>query len=145
MITYFVYRYFIFECIICDFLLDNDPLSKAIGIVGTLFFGILGLVFVIADIAAIPLYLLILFLALIIKLIDVIRGEWTMIHILRLIVGTFIIYLIASSILVFTYFADDDMDSLPMYIKIPGVFCWSVVTFVPIILLAYILGGVILG
>lgn len=73
MITYCVYRYFIFECLICDFMLDKDPLYQSAGIIGTIFFGILCLVFIIADIIAIPLYLIVLFLALIIKLINVMK------------------------------------------------------------------------
>ena len=34
------------------------------------------------------------------------------------------------------------MDSLPIYIKIPGALCWIIVLFILIILLAYKLGAV---
>lgn len=68
-----------------------------------------------------------------------------MIHILRLIVGIVIIYLLVSSLLVLNHFVEEDMDSLPKYIKIPGVLCWIIVLSIPIILLAYILGAAFLG
>lgn len=68
-----------------------------------------------------------------------------MIHILRLIVGIVIMYLLASSLLVLNYVAEENMDSLPIYIKIPGVLCWIIVLSIPIILLVYILGAAFLG
>lgn len=68
-----------------------------------------------------------------------------MIHILRLIVGIVIMYLLASSLLVFYHFVDDSMDNLPIYIKIPGVLCLFILVGIIILLTAYTIGGVILG
>lgn len=68
-----------------------------------------------------------------------------MIHILRLIVGIVIMYLLASSLLVFYHFGEDSMDNLPIYIKIPGALCLLILVCMLILLTAYIIGGVILG
>lgn len=68
-----------------------------------------------------------------------------MIHILRLIVGIFIMYLLTSILLVLDCFVEEDMDSLPIYIKIPGVLCLFILACMLILLTAYTIGGVILG
>lgn len=70
-----------------------------------------------------------------------------MIHILRLIVGIVIMYLLASNFLVLNYFVEEekDMDDLPIYIKIPGVLCLFTLACMLILLTAHTLGGVILG
>lgn len=67
-----------------------------------------------------------------------------MIHILRLIVGIIIMYLLASALLVFYHFGEDSMDNLPIYIRIPGGLCLFILVGMLILLTAYIIGGVIL-
>lgn len=73
MLTYFIYKLLIFDCIICDLILDKDPLTKAAGIIATIVFGILGLASIVIDIIALPLYLIMLLLWLILKVINILK------------------------------------------------------------------------
>ena len=65
-----------------------------------------------------------------------------MIHILRILLGIVILYLLISFVLVLAYFTDDDIDSLPNYIKIPGVICWVIVLSIPVLIAIYVFGSV---
>lgn len=73
MITYFVYKMFIYDCLIEDLIFNGDCVEKAIGLVATPLFTIFGLLFILLDIIAIPLYLIIGILALIFKVIEFIK------------------------------------------------------------------------
>lgn len=73
MMTYFIYKCFIYDVLIDNFLFNGDCIEQALGLIGTIFFGILGLLFIIADIILIPLYLLLGIIALIFKIVEVLR------------------------------------------------------------------------
>lgn len=68
--SYFIYKMFIYEVLIQDYLLDGDCIERALGLIGTIFFGIFGIAYILLDIFAIPLYLLVGVLALIFKIIE---------------------------------------------------------------------------
>ena len=71
-----------------------------------------------------------------------------MIHILRTIVGLIILYLLACTVTTFYYYLDDDLDDikyLPRYITIPGIICLAILAFATVMLVAYIIGGIVIG
>lgn len=70
MASYFIYKMLIYDILIQDYLLDGDALERAIALVGIIIFGIFGIAYILLDIFAIPLYLLIGVLALIFKIIE---------------------------------------------------------------------------
>ena len=76
MCSYFCYKTFIFDELIIGFLINGDALEKALGLVGTIVFSIIGLVFIALDILAIPLYLIIGILAIIFKIIEIIKDKF---------------------------------------------------------------------
>ncbi len=73
MATYFVYKMFIYDVLIQDYLFNGDCLHCALGLVGTIIFGMFGIVYILVDIFAIPLYLLIGVVALVFKIIERIK------------------------------------------------------------------------
>lgn len=74
MLTYFVYKMFIYDILIQGYLFNGDCLERALGLFGIIIFGMMGIMFVVADILSIPLYLLIGIFTLIFKIIDKLRG-----------------------------------------------------------------------
>ena len=70
MATYFIYKIFIYDVLIQDYLLDGDYLERALGLVGTITLGVFGFACILVDVFAIPLYLLIGVVALVFKIIE---------------------------------------------------------------------------
>lgn len=71
-----------------------------------------------------------------------------MIHILRIIIGLIILYLLACTVTIFCYYMDDDLDDikyLPRYITIPGIICVAILVFATVMFTAYIVGGIVIG
>lgn len=68
-----------------------------------------------------------------------------MIHTLRILTGIVMLYLLTSFILFMLYFADNDLDRLPWYIKIPGAICWAIVFSIPVLITVYVFGCLIIG
>lgn len=71
-----------------------------------------------------------------------------MIHILRIIIGLIILYLLACMAIIVFYYLDDDMDDLrylPRYITIPGIICIAILVFAIAMLAAYIIGVIFIG
>ena len=50
-------------------------------------------------------------------------------------------YLLICWVFVMSYFADDDIDSLPNYIKIPGIICWIIILSIPVLHTMYVFGS----
>ena len=76
MCSYFYYKTFIFDELIIGFLINGDAFEKALGLVGTIVFSTIGLVFIVLDILAIPLYLIIGVLTLLFKIIEIIKDKF---------------------------------------------------------------------
>ena len=71
-----------------------------------------------------------------------------MIHILRIIIGLIILYLLACTVTIFYYYINDDMyniENLPRYITIPGIICLAILVFATVMLAAYMVGGIFIG
>lgn len=69
-------------------------------------------------------------------------------HILRIIIGLIILYLLACMAIIVLYYLDDDMDDLrylPRYITIPGIICIAILVFAIVMLAAYIVGVIVTG
>ena len=71
MITYAVYKLIVYEIFIQIYLLNGDYVEKAIGVIGAIFYSIVGLFAIAIDILAIPLYVLFGILVLIFKIIEI--------------------------------------------------------------------------
>lgn len=71
MITYAVYKLIVYEIFIQSYLLNGDYVEKAIGVIGAIFYSIVGLFAIAIDILAIPLYVLFGILVLIFKIIEI--------------------------------------------------------------------------
>ncbi len=70
MITYFMFKDFIWDVIIQDMILNGDTLDRVLGIAWLPFITIFSLLGVLLDLFGIPLYLLIGLVYLILKLIE---------------------------------------------------------------------------
>lgn len=69
-------------------------------------------------------------------------------HILRIIIGLIILYLLACMAIIVLYYLDDDMDDLrylPRYITIPGIICIAILVFAIVMLTAYSIGVIFIG
>ena len=70
MVTYFMFKEFIWETIIQDMIFNGDAIERALGIAGLPFIVIFSLLPLLLDLLCIPFYLLIGLVYLILKLIE---------------------------------------------------------------------------
>ena len=59
MATYFMYKMFIYDVLIDEWLINGDAFEKALSIIAIPIFAIMGFGFIILDIIGIPIYIVI--------------------------------------------------------------------------------------
>ena len=75
MVTYLIFKEFIYDILWLDLFCDGGCIAKALVIVSTPFYILYGLICLLVDILFIPFYIIIGIIALIIKFIEVLRGD----------------------------------------------------------------------